>query len=659
MKTRTYLLTVGALACLAVIAIAAVWRIRSASRRVNVLLITLDTTRSDRLSCYGYTNLVTAGIDHVARNGVMFTRAYCSVPLTLPSHATILTGLLPPEHGLHVNALGALPEGVPVLAEILRESGYETGAFVASPVLGAKFGLARGFDVYDDQLRTDQLAGSEALRYRPAEHVVAPALQWLRNRGSRRFFCWVHLYDPHWPYDSHETLFGAKYAKAPYDAEIAYADRYVARLLALVQEHGLEGRTLIVVAGDHGESLDGEHGEPRPYHGFMLYEPTMRVPLIFSLPGYAREGTKADVTVTLADVMPTVLDVVGLPVPPGVSGRSLAPVLMGRRIPEAGPVYGETKFPASFGWSPLQCLITPSRKYIRTPIVELYDLDADPAEARNLAPSRPDEVSRLESELSAIEDKMTVTEATEVSLTEEEKRRLESLGYAGGTGPVDAAGDSGPRDIKQVVHLIDLSAEATDLMTKGDYAESHTRWERIVAESPDSPTFRNSLGVVLLHLGALDAAKEHFEFVVHKTEEAGSARPFLASDGHRPLRPIALNNLAYCLSLLGRFEDALPFAGEAVAADEERSEFHHTLAGVYVGLSRNNDALSEARLAVSLGPPKGEHFLLLAQLLTETPEQHETAAESLRKAVRIGLSDQQQAMAEQLLRRLGTTDNSE
>ena len=358
--------------------------------RPNVLLITLDTTRADRLGCYGYAGARTPALDRLAARGVLFEQAVCSAPLTLPSHATILTGLLPPEHGLRLNSVGALPAGVPTLATELRRRGYRTAAFVAATVLAAKFGLDRGFQVYDDNIPPEARrgGGEGGQAYRSGESVADAAIRWLQQPSRAPFFCWVHFYDPHWPYHAHTDRFGAQFADRPYDAEIAYLDAQVQRLLDALTQTGVGPRTLIVAVGDHGETLAGEpHAEPRPHHGLMLYRGTMRVPLILCGAGVRRHGRRVGALVETADVFPTVLACCGARAPARSSGRDLRPWLRGRSAaPRA--CYGESELPASYGWSGQRSLTTEEWKYIRSPVPELYDLVADPNETNNLAAAR-------------------------------------------------------------------------------------------------------------------------------------------------------------------------------------------------------------------------------------------------------------------------------
>jgi arylsulfatase A-like enzyme len=308
------------------------WRvraIRSAPERPDVLLITMDTTRADKLGCYGGDPGVSPALDALARNGVLFRRAYSHVPVTLPSHSSILTGLSPARHGVHDNGTFVLDAAPPTLAEAFTKAGYRTAAFVSSVILDRKFGLARGFERYEDSLETDE--SEDILVQVPAEVTVGRALAWVRETDPRPVFAWVHLYDPHTPYDPPE-LFAARFPGKPYDGEIAYMDSQIGALLAGLAER--KRPTLVAAIADHGESL-GEHQEPT--HAFFVYGATQHVPLIVSYPGVLAAGSEVAPLVRSVDLAPTLLEIAHLPVPEGLDGRSLVPLATGASDRETGP----------------------------------------------------------------------------------------------------------------------------------------------------------------------------------------------------------------------------------------------------------------------------------------------------------------------------------
>jgi len=356
----------------------------------NVVLITLDTTRADHIGAYGSPSQ-TPALDRIAREGVVFDQMSAVAPLTLPAHASIFTGRFPARTGVRTNG-GYLADGnQTTLAEVLKQHGYATAAFVGSYVLDSIFGLDQGFDTYVDDFDSAATAGFTASSLqRPANEVVDRALDWLRQRTTGPFFMWAHFYDAHAPYDPPEpyrTLFAAD----PYAGEIAFVDAQVGRLVDSLCESGLIDRTVVVVVGDHGEAL-GEHGEAT--HGQSLYESVMHVPFIVRLPGQTRQSRRLGISASAVDVMPTLLEALDIPKPAAVDGRSLMPLLAGRQGVASGIVYGEAPS-AGIASSDLRMLRVGSLKLIAASRLELYDLSLDPAEQSNLADRDPDMADRM------------------------------------------------------------------------------------------------------------------------------------------------------------------------------------------------------------------------------------------------------------------------
>lgn len=347
---------------------------------LNLVLITLDTTRADHLGCYGSRSGASPAIDAFASRAVRFEQADSVVPLTLPSHATLLTGLQPQRHGLRLNSGGTLRGSVETLATVLSRHGFQTGAFVGSRVLDHRFGLARGFGTYDDAVKIDSENAPEALDgERPAGAVADAALAWLRGTGTRPFFAWIHFYDAHAPYAPPQP-YRTRFASSPYDGEIAYADSQIARILEYLDRARLREHTVVAIAGDHGEGL-GEHGEAT--HGLLLYESTLRVPLIIAapslLPHVVHESiSTTDVAPTLAALSGVAMNVVRL------DGRDLSADLVHRREPPPRDIYAETRYPRTFGWSDLGAFRRDGKKLISGTLDELFDLDGDPHETANI-----------------------------------------------------------------------------------------------------------------------------------------------------------------------------------------------------------------------------------------------------------------------------------
>ncbi len=455
---------------------------------VNVLLITLDTTRADRVGVYGSETTKTPRLDQLAQRGTVFERAYAAAPLTLPSHATMLTGLWPPEHGIPANGENGLDESIPTVAEIFANGGYDTAAFVAAFVLDARFGLNRGFKVYDDDLSSATLSGEELDRYRDGRHVVAAAETWLKRRrrtgSGQPFFCWMHLYDPHDPYVPHRDEFSDEYDTHLYDGEVAYVDLLVGRMLDQLKQTGETERTVVVVTADHGESL-GEHGEST--HGYMLHESTLHVPLlVFDPRRILSGGQRVSATVSLVSLFSTLLDSAGI-AHPKTSGQSLWPAVQGESVaPQV--CYSMTDEPYREAlWSPLRSIVTERWRYVRTTRPELYDLTQDPHETVNLADQQPDMVLELEAELARLEALFRHRDGTAVQMTDHERRVLESLGYTAGRGqaPAESVSAAPLKDIKEMIVFRDRYDKASELIRKTQWEPAAEILEAIIRDVPD------------------------------------------------------------------------------------------------------------------------------------------------------------------------------
>ena len=552
--------------------------------RWNVIFVTLDTTRSDHIGCYGDQRAVTPELDGLAQRGVLFERAYTPIPLTLPAHSSMFTGLYPPEHGIRTNGKNSLSEDLPTLAEAFLARGYETGAFVASFVLDSKFGLERGFQTYDDDL-TGTTPADEALhRNREGKVVVNRALDWLSGRAQRPFFCWVHLYDPHIPYQDHRDQFGKQFLDRPYDAEIAYVDVQVGRLLKFVQSQKLDDRTLIIVVGDHGEGLD-EHQERR--HGQMLYNSTLQVPWIMSLPGTYPAGKRISTPVSLADVYPTLISEMHLSGAAKISGQSVLPLIYGQNVVSRS-LYAETNDPfLESGWSPLRSLIHDQWKYIRSPRAELYDIIADPRETRNLADELNDQMQQLEQQLADLEGQLKVRQGDDVKLSPAEKRNLASLGYVGHTGNTDAlAVNPKLHDIKDMISHYNALEDARILLDEGKFDQSEQQLLKIIAAVPDLEYAEMSLGDVLLRQAKYPEALAVYRRVLARNPESALA--------HCHLGDIA--------EAQQHFEEALAHYEQALEWEPDSAKLHYNIGRIQVILQRDDEAFTHFEEALKLDP---------------------------------------------------------
>jgi len=389
-------------------------QVRTTPRVTGVVIVTLDTTRADRLPAYGFGGVDTPALDSLARRGVVFERAMSVAPLTLPAHASLFTGVYPPRHGVRDNA-DALSAARPTLASLLRAHGFRTAASVGSIVLTADRGLGRGFDAYCDDIgRTSE---GRLRAQRPGNEVMDDALAWLKTVGHQPFFLWVHLYDVHQPYAPPEP-YGTRYREMPYLGEIAFADEQIGRLLRALDSHALTDRTAVVVAGDHGESL-GDHGEEA--HGLFIYESVLHVPLIVSAPGIRPRRVAAPVS--SVDLTPTVLELTGIEAG-DMDGISLRRLLIAGGAASERSIYAESMFPRRFGWSPLRAVRDGRFKFIDAPRPELYDLDADPEEQENLIAGRPAIAAALAAKLGP-----DTGVAHRAAIDPSVGQRLASLGY--------------------------------------------------------------------------------------------------------------------------------------------------------------------------------------------------------------------------------------
>jgi arylsulfatase A-like enzyme/tetratricopeptide (TPR) repeat protein len=405
----------------------------------NVLLVTIDTLRADHLHAYGYA-IETPATDALARTGVVAEDATVHVPQTRPSHACLLTGRYPYEHRIRDNFSPPLDPSTPTLATLLRARGYDTAAFIGSVVLAASSGLDHGFTLYDDRIAATSPSAMQG-EERRAEAVVSSALAWLKKKRAQPFFAWVHLYDPHAPYEPPEQ-YRKRYPGRPYDGEVAYADAQLGRLLDFLERQGLRGRTLVVVTSDHGEGL-GEHGEEE--HMMFLYDSTLRVPLLLSWPGVLPAGARVKGQLRSVDVLPTLLDLLGLPVSPATGVSRAASLKAGSRIPD-GESYAESLYGSiHFGYAPLRALRAEGWKYVEAPRSELYDLKTDPGEAKNLLGPRKQVADRMRGRLRGYET--AVAGAPVVAPDAGTLERMAALGYVSGSATrTSGRPDPDPKD---------------------------------------------------------------------------------------------------------------------------------------------------------------------------------------------------------------------
>ena len=568
------------------------WLRSAAAPPRNILLITLDTFRTDRLGCYGSKKGLTPRLDALAAEGTRFANAYTPVPLTAPSHAAMLTGRYPISHGLRNNGSEVLSKDETLLSEILHERGFQTAAIISALVLSSEFGINQGFDLYyEKDIKGSELGHGLWYDQRRGDLTVDRALTWLKAEGDRPFFLWVHLFDAHEPYDPPEP-YKQRFAKTPYDGEVAFVDAQVGRLLDAVREQKLYDDVLVIVAGDHGEGL-GDNGEA--FHGLFLYNSTMHVPLIVRAPGGHR-GVVTDLASTM-DITPTVLDALRIPAPQGMQGVSLLPAALdGARVP-ARSLFLETVYPeASYGWSAARALLDVPWKLVDLPKPELYEVARDPAEKSNLYGAQPAKVAELRSELAALEAELkSGARETEIAPTDDETLdRLLSLGYVGGQQSKTRVGAG--RDPKDVASIIMPLNIATGMMKRKEYADAEEVFRKALELDPDNKIALMKAAQALAAQGKVDAAIPYFE---HAVATYPDIEEFYRTYGWAMMRARRLDKAE---AVFNRALQSLP-----------KSANMHFLLG-YVRFLRQEwrGAVPELDLAIRLNPRRGKPYYLMA-----------------------------------------------
>jgi arylsulfatase A-like enzyme/Tfp pilus assembly protein PilF len=557
---RRWALAAGAVALLVA---GSFWVARVAKAPPNVLLVSIDTLRADHLGCYGYAAAETPTIDGLAKKGLRFERAATVTPLTLPAHCSLMTGKFPASHGVRDNGGFYLGEDQPTLAKVMKGKGYRTGGFIGAFVLDSRWGIQQGFERYFDDfdLSKFQGTGMDTVQRR-GDEVVDHAIEWLEGGDKRPFFCWVHLYDPHTPYEAPEP-FSSRFPDAlpgPYDAEIAWSDSLVARLLEFLDKKGWLSRTLVVVVGDHGESL-GEHGEMT--HGFFIYDATIHIPLVISGPGVP-VGVVPD-QVRIVDVMPTILDYLHTPLPTGVQGVSLLPIARGQHL--ALQAISETYYPRyHYGWSELVGLRDGRFEFVRAPRRELYDLRGDPSEGQDLSLQDPARADGLASALEAALARMSKAagSAGPQRIDPETEERLAALGYVGGS--VSARNlDERPRgDPKDKIALYNLLKIAGGDSVEGRIDQAIAKVQKALAADPSIIEAYNMLGNLNV--------KAH-----RPSEAAASYKKALEMD---PEDQAAVFGLALLYKDQGRLDEALTGFERAKSMDPRNTRVLWQLADV-------------------------------------------------------------------------------
>ena len=624
----------------------------SSAKPSNIVLITLDTTRADRMGFLGSKRGLTPNLDALAQQCAIFTRAYAQVPLTTPSHAALLTGTYPQFN--HLEDLG-MPLGneLPYLPDLLHHHGYHTAAFLGANILDAKGGMAsgfdRGFDMYDTDFH-DPRPGED--RYhnveRRAGDVADRALKWLSKNQQRPFFMWLHFYDPHDPYDP-PAPFKERYAKEPYDGEIAYVDSVVGSFIEELRQRGLYQNSLIAITADHGEAF-GEHGEER--HGMFLYDETIRVPLLLKLPEQKFAGKRIDPRVALVDIPPSLLKAAGIAAPASMQGQSLFPLLEASESAadenEKEKVSERAIFSASsyarriFGASELRSWRSGKYLYVQAPRRELYDEPLDPGASKNLASSAKAVADTLDTQLAGFLQKTSSAQTRNAKLDPTVVEKLRALGYLATESSTTKNSDKAAVDPKDKVEVANRYHRALIKGEEGHYDEEIADLRDIVAHDPDVPGAYFNLGTALVNNG--------------KYEEA---LPFLhkAADSF-PESAAPHYELALALGFLGQLDSALREMQVASNCNPASANLHYLVASLNVQLQQMPAAIKEYEKAIQLDPNHFDANLGYGRVLL-SQRRHNAALPKLIRAAKLNPDsmDAHMALAD-LYTQLGEDDKA-
>jgi len=630
---------------------------------LSVLLITIDTLRADAIGAYGDQTGSTPWLDRLAGEGVRFEQAHAQNVVTLPSHANILSGRYPFDHGIRDNAAFRYPADKDTLATLLARAGYRTGAFVSAFPLDSRFGLNRGFEVYDDRLGDPEKRAGFLMQERSGRETVKAARAWLEAQGAAKTFTWVHLYEPHFPYAPPEP-YRSRFASAPYQGEVAYADSLLEPLLAPLLSRGRDGRTLTILTSDHGEGL-GEHGEAT--HGIFAYETTLHVPLVMHAPSILASRLVAD-RVRHIDIVPSILDALGLPLPADLPGRSLLPLANGQAS-SPQPSYFEAMSSAlNRGWAPLAGLVRDRYKLIDLPIPELFDLEQDPHETNNLAASEPERLGQIRAALGSLR-------AADRGLrkqveTADTRERLRALGYLASSS--SAAPKGAPTEADDPKRLIGLDAdleEVVGLYESGDPGSALLKAQQVVSARPGMALALQYLGFLQRETGDIEAAVSSLSRAVQAEPEDESVaallgaylteagRPGQAADVLRGfaereapdlevlmVRGGALAQVGRAKEAIGTFEKALrldptnaqaksnlgtvylmtrdyprarALMEEALALDPEVSRAHNALGVIAFETGRPDEAIAHWTRAIAINPREWDTLSNLCRVLID------------------------------------------
>ncbi|KPJ66322.1 MAG: hypothetical protein AMJ43_08485 [Coxiella sp. DG_40] len=598
----------------------AIWLLRSSpvtpEEIHHILLISIDTCRADYLSCYGYPRKTTPNIDAVAKEGILFSNALTPIPLTLPAHASMLTGTNPPYHGVHNNVGYKLSESNRIIAEILRWDGYSTGAIISAFVIDAQFGLNQGFDYYNDEFVDpiesfffNERRGGEASQF---------ACDWFEKHQNEPSFLFLHYFDPHEKYDPPEP-FATLFKNNLYAGEIAYTDYCIGDVIKKLKDLNLYDSTLIIITGDHGELL-GEHGELT--HGYFIYHSALHVPLIIKVPK-GPKGEKIDDVVALVDIVPTICGLLKISPPPTIHGIDLSPLIYkkGKINKDQRYIFSESLTPTEYDCTPLLGVVNGHWKYIQAPRPELYDLDKDRKENNNLVDKDPKRAQLLQNHLKLILQEQLRSEQmdTKVALDEQTRERLESLGYIG-TGALneDFNFDSTKNEPKDSIQLHQQTMMVRVLIVIKRFTEAENICRTMLEKLPDYILTYYFLGEIAMARNNAAEAIEYYSKFLSQIDSAGH-RDF---EGNLPVflnNPVyrACHNTGATFAQLENFEKAIEFYNKALQLDPAAPKTYNKLGTAFFSLGKITEALKHYTKALDLDPNSPEAHFNLAYILHE------------------------------------------
>lgn len=598
----------------------------------NFVFITVDTLRADHLHCYGNETIETPQMDLFASRGVKFERCISQTPLTLPSHTTIFTGTLPLFHGVRDNGGFLVPQELVTLAELFKERGFETAAFVAAYVLDSKWGLNQGFDYYFDNFDLTRFKRvSLASVQRPADEVMDEALDWLEKKKDGKFFAWIHLYDPHTPYEP-PRAFAQKYPGRPYLGEIAFTDSQLERLWEFLEKENLTQNTFLVFASDHGESL-GEHREST--HGFFVYQEAIHVPLIFVTPFEELHSISSPAVVSLVDIFPTVCQMAGFSLPPQVQGKSLLPLFFNPGL-ERSYAYSETYYPRfHYGWSELKSLQDSRYKLIIAPEPELYDLEEDPEERVNLAAVEEKVFERLKSKAEEfmVQQSEGAYEIDYREIDEETREKLAALGYIGSFSASSKLDGKKLANPKEKIVVFNKLSRAREIGLKGKTEEAIAIIKGIINEDPDIIDAYFSLGNIYFKNGDYEEAIKYFKEALDRRPDdtftiinianayrrmgnQEEAEKFIL---HYLKRGVEDSSLLFIIAgikaIQKKYDEALEYYRECLELNPSSSSSHNAMATIYLSREEYEEAEKHVKQALELNPKLHNVYYNLAQIL--------------------------------------------